>query len=123
MRIDQIDTEFVQVAAIDSRTNVVFGVTLIDTTRPLSLNLRQAARNIMADADVSGRFDANDFVPCHRSTAGCLHIFQIPDSLDVIVGQDPDTIEAVRAGAYLGSVEFQSDCDIHLSSSCAKREH
>lgn len=84
-----------RIAAIDAHSGYVWGVAQAET-------IAQAAVAILADADGS-RDHAVEV--CNRRDADVsLHLYVVADDLVIDDGQDAETIAAVEASTYLGSV-------------------
>jgi hypothetical protein len=94
------------IAAIDRHSGYVWGVSSASTRL-------WAAAEILHDADTS-----RSYAPAEEATEGTyalaecdahalealLDLYHIPDTLEVLDGQDPATIAAVEACPYLGTV-------------------
>jgi len=90
-------------AAIDHYTGYVWGVS---ENLPANLSDDTAAevagRQILSAADGSREYVVK---ACGRYDAGAsLHLYEIPDTLDITDGQDAAQIAAVESGRYVGSV-------------------
>lgn len=84
-----------RIAAIDANSGFVWGVTHAET-------IAQAAVAILTDADASREYTVE---VCNRRDADAtLHLYVVADDLVIEDGQDSDTISAVEASTYLGSV-------------------
>jgi hypothetical protein len=98
-------------AAIDAESGYVWGST--DNT-PVGLTDDTAARytaaEVSREADSSRWYDAESFTPCtRRDAAVTYHVYEIADDVEIVDGQAKETITAVEAGRYVGSVRYQAD--------------